>query len=135
MSNFSFKQFRFHFLIGGAIALLYLFFSHDSLLINRIINSLFLGSLIPLTFGGFRLVKNLGAFNLFLYTHRKLWKYGKVHEKLEEENEAIAPDSSEKLGEYHEYLSEQEPPKSCKEPLLAGGFYLAVSLILTFMTL
>lgn len=135
MSDFSFKQFRFHLLIGGFISLLYLFFSHDSLFINRIINSLFLGSMIPLVLGGFRLAANLGAFNLFAYTHRKLWKYGKAHEKLEEENEAIAPNSSEKLGAYHEYLSEKEPPKSCKEPLLAGGLYLAVSLFLTFITL
>lgn len=135
MSSFSFKQFQTHFFIGGIITLLYLFFSNDSILANRIINSFFLGSMVPLIFGSLRFVKNLGAFNLFIYTHRKLWKYGKAHEKLEEENETIAPDSSEKLGAYHEYLSEKEPAKSCKEPLLAGVLYLAVSLILTFMAM
>lgn len=135
MLSLSKKQFMTHLAIGGICSVLYFIFSHDSIFVNKIINSLFMACLIPLIFGGLRLVKNLGAFNLFIYSHRKLWKYGKTHEKLEEENEAIAPNSSEKLGTYHEYLSNKEPGPSCKEPLLAGVLYLACSLFLTAFTL
>lgn len=135
MSSSFRKSFLTHLTSGGVIGILYLVFSHNSILINRIINSLFLAGFLPLVFGGFRFVKSLGMFDLFVYSHRKLWKYGKRHEKYEEENEAIAPDSSEKLGSYYEYLSSKEPSPSCKGPILAGGLYLALSLILTFLTL
>lgn len=129
------KQLLTNLIVGGICGLLYFVFSHDSIFANRLINSFFMASLFPLIFGGFRLVNTLGAFDLFVYTHRKLWKYGKVHEKLEEENEAIAPNSTEQLGTYHEYLSSIESRPSYKEPLIAGGLYLTVSLLMTFLTL
>ncbi len=135
MFSLSNKQFMTHLTIGGICGILYFIFSHDSIFINRIINSFFMACLIPLIFGGFRLVKKLGAFHLFIYSHRKLWKYGKAQERLEEENEFIAPDSSETLGAYHEYLADREPCRSCKEPLLAGVLYLAFSLFVTIFTL
>lgn len=133
MSNISLKRLFFHLLSGGIVCLLYLVFSHSFSLSNRIINALFLGCLPPLLFGLFRVVKNLGVFDLFLYSHRKLWKYGKYHEALEEENESIAPNTTEKLGSYADYLAEKKAGSSFAEPLLAGGLYLAVSLLLTFL--
>lgn len=129
------KSFLTHLITGGITGILYLIFSHNSIIINRIINSLFLAGSVPLIFGGLRLVKNFGTFDLFIYSHRKLWKYGKRYEKYENENEAIAPNSYEKLGSYSDYLACKEARPSCKGPLLAGGLYLAVSLLLTFLTL
>ena len=76
-----------------------------------------------------------GILYLFIYSHRKLFKYGKHHEKFEKENETIAPDSTQKLGSYYEYLRSQKPASSCIEAVLAGSFYLIISLILTFFTL
>ena len=89
MSSSFRKSFLTHLLIGGVIGILYFIFSHSSFFMNRLINSLFLASFFPLIFGGLRFVKNLGTFDLFIYSHRKLWKYGKHHEKFEEENEKI----------------------------------------------
>ena len=70
------------------------YFQSQFFFLNRLINSLFLASFFPLIFGGLRFVKNLGTFDLFIYSHRKLWKYGKHHEKFEEENKKIAPAST-----------------------------------------
>ena len=89
MSSSFRKSFLTHLLIGGVIGILYFIFSHSSFFMNRLINSLFLASFFPLIFGGLRFVKNLGTFDLFIYSHRKLWKYGKHHEKFEEENPDI----------------------------------------------
>ena len=94
MSSSFRKSFLTHLLIGGVIGILYFIFSHSSFFLNRLINSLFLASFFPLIFGGLRFVKNLGTFDLFIYSHRKLWKYGKHHEKFEEENKKIAPAST-----------------------------------------
>ena len=135
MSSSFRKSFLTHLLIGGVIGILYFIFSHSSFFMNRLINSLFLASFFPLIFGGLRFVKNLGTFDLFIYSHRKLFKYGKHHEKFEKENETIAPDSSQKLGSYYEYLRSQKPASSCIGAVLAGSFYLIISLILTFFTL
>lgn len=129
------KSFFKHLLIGGCFGILYLLFSHNSIFLNRLINSFFLSSLPPLIFGGFRFAKNLGTFDLFIYSHRKLFKYGKHHEKFEKENETIAPDSTQKLGSYYEYLHSQKPASSCIAAVLAGSFYLIISLFLTFFTL
>ena len=90
MSSLFRKSFFKHLLIGGCFGILYLLFSHNSFFLNRLINSFFLSSLPPLIFGGFRFAKNLGTFDLFIYSHRKLFKYGKHHEKFDKENEMIA---------------------------------------------
>lgn len=132
MKKISRKSFITYILIGGGVSLLYLLFSHSASPLNRLINSLFIGSMIPLIHGVFRLVKALGLFNLFIYSHRKLWKFGKQYEKMEEENEAAAPGTTEKLGSYYDYLASKEPSPSCVEPLLAGGIYLLLSLIILF---
>ena len=96
---------------------------------------LFLASFFPLIFGGLRFVKNLGTFDLFIYSHRKLWKYGKHHEKFEEENEKIAPASTPELGSYYEYRNSRNVFPSCAGPVLAGSLYLILSLFLTLCTL
>lgn len=132
MTKLSRKSLMIHLLTGGVCALLYIFFSHTASPLNRIINGLFLGSMVPLICGAFRLVKNLGLFDLFVYSHRKLWKFGKRHEKFEEENEQTAPNSTEKLGSYYDYLASKKNIPSCAEPLLAGGLYLLLSLLLLF---
>ena len=129
------KSFFKHLLIGGCFGILYLLFSHNSIFLNRLINSFFLSSLPPLIFGGFRFAKNLGTFDLFIYSHRKLWKYGKHHEKFEEENEKIAPASTPELGSYYEYRNSRNVFPSCAGPVLAGSLYLILSLFLTLCTL
>ena len=90
---------------------------------------------LSLIFGGLRFVKNLGTFDLFIYSHRKLWKYGKHHEKFEEENEKIAPASTPELGSYYEYRNSRNVFPSCAGPVLAGSLYLILSLFLTLCTL
>lgn len=135
MLKISHKSFLTHFLTGGGVFLFYFLFSHTTSPLNRLINALFVGSMIPLILGAFRLVKILGLFNLFIYSHRKLWKFGKSYEKFEEENEKIAPGSSEKLGSYYDYLASKQSSPSCVEPLLAGGFYLLLSLLLLFVSM
>ena len=135
MSSLFRKSFFKHLLIGGCFGILYLLFSHNSFFINRLINSFFLSSLPPLIFGGFRFAKNLGTFDLFIYSHRKLWKYGKHHEKFEEENEKIAPASTPELGSYYEYRNSRNVFPSCAGPVLAGSLYLILSLFLTLCTL
>lgn len=124
-----------HFLIASGIFVFYMIVGRDAVLSTRIINGMFIGGFFPVAFGTLRLVSNGGTFDLFLYSHRKLWKYGKKQEQFEEENEEIAPGSTEKLGTYYEYLQNKKPGASCKEPLLAGGFYIVISLILVGVTM
>ena len=135
MSSSFRKSFLTHLLIGGVIGILYFIFSHSSFFMNRLINSLFLARFFPLIFGGLRFVKNLGTFDLFIYSHQKLWKYGKHHEKFEEENEKIAPASTPELGSYYEYRNSRNVFPSCAGPVLAGSLYLILSLFLTLCTL
>ena len=68
-------------------------------------------------------------------TFKKLWKYGKHHEKFEEENEKIAPASTPELGSYYEYRNSRNVFPSCAGPVLAGSLYLILSLFLTLCTL
>lgn len=133
MSSLSIKRIRFYFLLSAAIAALYLILDRQNVFIYRIIDSLFIGSMIPLIIGGFRLAKYMGSFDLLVYTHRKLWKYGTRHEKFEEENEAIAPNSIEKPGTYADYLGEKKSVPAFKEPLLIGGIFFFAALILALI--
>ena len=72
MSSSFRKSFLTHLLIGGVIGILYFIFSHSSFFMNRLINSLFLASFFPLIFGGLRFVKNLGTFDLFIYSENSV---------------------------------------------------------------
>lgn len=128
------KSFFINLLIGGIFGVAYLLFSHTPLFMNRLINALFLAALPPLCFGGMRFAKNIGTFDLLIYSHRKLWKYGKHHEKYEEENMTVAPGSFEEIGSYYDYLSSKNPAISCRGSIFAGLFYLVFSLLLTFFT-
>lgn len=131
MSSLSTKRLRNYFLAGAVIAVSYLILGRRQILIYRIIDSLFVGGIFPFVIGCFRFAKHMGSFDLLVYAHRKLWKYGKRHEKFEEENEAIAPNSTEKLGTYADYLSQKKSDTGFREPLIAGGVYCLVSLFMT----
>ena len=122
MSSSFRKSFLTHLLIGGVIGILYFIFSHSSFFMNRLINSLFLASFFSPYLWRSPIVKNLGTFDLFIYSHRKLWKYGKHHEKFEEENEKIAPASTPELGSYYEYRNSRNVFPSCAGPVLAGSY-------------
>lgn len=139
LKQFSVKNFRKFLAVGGLICLVYFFLERDSRLAYRIVDGLFVGGIIPFLLGGMRLVKASGTFDLFVYTHRKIWKYAKNHEKEEEENEKTAPGTTETLGSYYEYLQkkekEQEYSSAYLEPLAAGLLYLAVSLIGTYLVM
>lgn len=132
MFSLSRERFMKYLLTGGFIGFAYSFLSHARTLPLKLVDSLFVAGMFPLLYGGCLVAKNLGMFHLFVYSHRKLWKYGKRQEKEEAENEKTAPDATEKLGTYSEYLAESKP-SGVAEPLLAGGIWLALSLILTFL--
>ncbi len=132
MHSLSQKRFIKDMLISGAIGLAYFTLSHAGTLSLKLVNSLFLAGIFPLLYGGFLAAKNLGMFHLFIYSHRKLWKYGKRQEKEEAENEEIAPGTTETLGTYSQYLAETKT-SGIAEPLLAGGIWLSLSLLLTFL--
>lgn len=130
MTSFSSKRFFKHLFIGIAISLVFSIFESNRSPMIRLVDGLFVGGLFPFCLGGLRLSKNLGTFDLFVYSHRKIWRSSK--KKQEEENEKIAPGTIEKLGSYADYLSEKTPGRSAKEPFAAGVLMLLLSLILTF---
>lgn len=132
MFSLSRERFMKYLLTGGVIGLAYSFLSHARTLPLKLVDSLFVAGMFPLLHGGCLMAKNLGMFHLFIYSHRKLWKYGKHREKEEEENEKTAPGTTETLGSYSDYLAESKP-SGVAEPLLAGGLWLGLSLILTFL--
>ena len=133
MCLFSIRSFRNFLAAGAAAGILYFLFSHEAEASYRMINCLFLGGMLPFIWGAARFIRGSGTFDLFVYSHRKVWKYGKRHEKEEEENEAIAPGTTETLGSYYDYLSEKKKGPSCLEPLAAGAVFLILSFLGTWI--
>lgn len=127
MRCLSAKRLRLFLMMGGVVGCGYMILGHDALLVNRLCNAFFLAGLVPADIGGFRLAKRLGAFDLIIYTHRKLWKYGKKQDKWEQEITGAAPEAVQEPGSYYEYLSAEKPAQSYREPLAVGGGYLLVS--------
>lgn len=128
LKQFSVKKFRDFLAAGGLICLVYFFLDRDSRLAYRIVDGLFVGGIIPFLLGGMRLVKASGTFDLFVYTHKKIWKYAKDHGKGDEENEKSASGTTELPDSYYDYLQKKEHSSAYLEPLAAGLLYLAVSL-------
>lgn len=132
MFSMSRKRLMKDLLISGFIGLAYFILSHARTVPLKLVNSFFLAGIFPLLYGGFLAAKNLGMFHLFIYSHRKLWKYGGRQEKEEAENEKTAPGATETLGTYSQYLAETKT-SGIAEPLLTGGIWLSLSFLLTFL--
>lgn len=95
---------------------------------TRLIDSLFFGGLFPFIVGSWRLVCNVGSFDLFVYTNGKIWGgLGKKNRTAitDEEKEA----SERYAGSYHDYVMRKKPGKPFGVYMLTGLFYLAVSIL------
>lgn len=115
MSSLSTKRLSFYFLLGAAVGILFLILDRSEVFLYRCIDGLLAASIFPLIIGGFRFSKNAGSFELFIYALKKLPKRDK---------------NKEQPGSYSDYLAQEKPDTSYKEPLLAGGVYLIAAIIM-----
>ncbi|MGI5982254.1 MAG: hypothetical protein ACOX8F_02255 [Sakamotonia sp.] len=133
MSSLSVKNLKNYVILGIAVAAAYIFFQKDQIFLYRLIDGLFIGGMLPMILGCFRLAKYAGSFDLLIYSHKKLARSGKnsdLSEEGKDPNGSGAP-APEQLGSYSDYLNQKKTAATYKEPLLAGGVFMLASLFLT----
>ena len=131
MSSLSVKNLKNYVVLGIAVAAAYIFFQKDQIFLYRLIDGLFIGGMLPMILGCFRLAKYAGS--LLVYSHKKLARSGKNSDLSQEEKDpgSSAAPAPEQLGSYSDYLTQKKPAATYKEPLLAGGVFILASLFLT----
>lgn len=115
MSSLSSKRLMTYFILGAAVGILFLFLDSSEIFLYRIIDGLLAASIFPLIIGGSRLAKYVGSFDLLFFAFKNIRGKGK---------------QSEKQDTYSDYLSQEKPDSSYKEPLLVGSIYLIVSIFM-----
>ena len=78
MSSLSVKNLKNYVVLGIAVAAAYIFFQKDQIFLYRLIDGLFIGGMLPMILGCFRLAKYAGSFDLLVYSHKKLARSGKT---------------------------------------------------------
>ena len=56
----------------------YIFFQKDQIFLYRLIDGLFIGGMLPMILGCFRLAKYAGSFDLLVYSHKSWRARGKT---------------------------------------------------------
>ena len=133
MSSLSVKNLKNYVILGIAVAAAYIFFQKDQIFLYRLIDGLFIGGMLPMILGCFRLAKYAGTFDRLIYSHKKLARSGQnsdLSEEGKDPNGSGAP-APEQLGSYSDYLNQKKTAATYKEPLLAGGVFMLASLFLT----
>lgn len=115
MSSLSTKRLLTYFLLGAAIGVSCIFVDRSDIFLYRVIDGLLIASALPLIIGGFRLSKQVGFFDLFLYAFRKFQKDKPEQKKPEN---------------YSDYLSQEKTNTTYKEPLIVGGIYFIISIFM-----
>lgn len=90
----------------------------------RIVNSIFLGGLILIAFGGLGFASWLGGFDLFEYAHKKLSRYSKKNIE-----EGIKDD----VGSYYDFISQKQRKSTFLIPLGVGFGFVLISILLIFL--
>lgn len=112
MFSLSRERFMKYLLTGGFIGFAYSFLSHARTLPLKLVDSLFVAGMFPLLYGGCLVAKNLGMFHLFVYSHRKLWKYGKRQEKKRQKMKRPLPAPRKSSAPILNIWQSQSPPAS-----------------------
>ena len=63
MSSLSVKNLKNYVVLGIAVAAAYIFFQKDQIFLYRLIDGLFIGGMLPMILGCFRLAKYAGSFD------------------------------------------------------------------------
>ena len=87
MSSLSVKNLKNYVVLGIAVAAAYIFFQKDQIFLYRLIDGLFIGGMLPMILGCFRLAKYAGSFDLLVYSHKKLARSGKNSDLSQEEKD------------------------------------------------
>lgn len=114
----------FYLIFGAVIALVSGFLIPAVSLLYRVINGLFVGGIIVLFYGLLSYVAKVGFFDLFVYSHKKLFRHSKHNEDSKD------GDEPKKLGSFHEYLLEKEEKQTRTKPIVVGGLLVAASILL-----
>lgn len=122
---------RFPLLAGAVPAAIYFLLSSGSTFQIRLIDSLFIGGLLPFVIGSFRWVSSVGLFDLFVYSNKRVWgRHRNAHERSEmTEREQETYERTQ--GSFHDYLLKKVPSRPSAAYLLSGSLYLASALLLT----
>jgi len=117
------------------VAAAYIFFQKDQIFLYRLIDGLFIGGMLPMILGCFRLAKYAGSFDLLVYSHKKLARSGKNSDLSQEEKDpgSSAAPAPEQLGSYSDYLTQKKPagknaPKKTRRPPIRSRFWPEASL-------
>ena len=116
MSSLSVKNLKNYVVLGIAVAAAYIFFQKDQIFLYRLIDGLFIGGMLPMILGCFRLAKYAGSFDLLVYSHKKLARSGKNSDLSQEEKDpgSSAAPAPEQLGSYSDYLTQKKPAATYK---------------------
>lgn len=133
MKKWTLHDFYLPVLFGAVPAVVLFIFRGNVPIFIRLIDSLFLGGLIPFTVGSWRLVCNVGSFDLFVYTNGKIWGgFGKKNRTTITDEDKKA--SERYAGSYHDYVMRKKPGKPYGAYMLTGSVVLTVSVILSCIT-
>lgn len=121
-------------LLAGAVpAAIYFLLSPGSTFQIRLIDSLFIGGLLPFMIGSFRWISSVGLFDIFVYSNKRVWgRRRNIHENSEmTEREREAYQRTQ--GSFHDYLLKKGPSRPSAPYLLAGSLYLTSALLLAYI--
>ncbi len=134
MKKWSLNDFIAPFLTGVIPMAVYFFLQKEDPVLVRLIDSLFLGGLIPFIIGSWRLVCAVGSFDLFVYSNKKIWgRRKRKQDSLEDPTEENLKKDTRFAGSYHDYVLQKGPAKPYGAYMLSGFAFIALSLLLTFV--
>jgi len=122
MSSLSKKKLVIYFALGAAVGVLCMVLDRSDVFLYRFIDGLLAASMIPLVIGGFGFAKWAGSFDLL--TH-----IGKAA-KSKKKTDTAKTDSDTAKAESPADTSDDSTPSSFAEPLLAGGAYFLVGILM-----
>lgn len=127
MKKFGINRFIFPAAAAAVAAILAAVFINGATVANRIANGLFVGGIISLVIGIFRLMRQFGFGDSFLYSHLRVSQVIRRHRNLSKKTENNEEIEETKVTSYYDYLQDKTVGKPCAAALTLGAVLLASS--------
>lgn len=137
MKKLTFQQFLLPCAVAAVLGIASAVFIHAGSILHRVANGLFFGGMGALMVGIFYLLKRLGPFDSFLYSHLRISQViskGKKERAIKTKAiDEADEDPQQQVNSYYEYLQDKAESKPCTAPLLVGAVLLAASFAVSFI--
>lgn len=127
MKKFSISRFIFPAAAAGIAAILAAVFINEATVALRIANGLFVGGIISLIIGVFRLMRKFGFGDSFFYSHLRVSQVIRRHRNMNKKAENSEEIEEIKVTSYYDYLQNKTVVKPCAAALMLGVVLLASS--------